>query len=71
MAYHKIHCDLKDVGENGYAIAESFVQLLKRERIKKRKSIQLELKRGQISLNISRCSPIQIADMILMLNVLH
>jgi hypothetical protein len=31
MAYHKIHCDLKDVGENGYAVAESFVQLLKQE----------------------------------------
>lgn len=52
------------------AVAESFFQLLKRERIK-RESMQLELEQDPISLNILRCSIIQNADMVQMVSVLH
>lgn len=52
------------------AVAESFFQLLKRERIKK-KYMHQEPKQGPISLNILRCSTIQNVGMVPLVSVLH
>ncbi len=67
LKQHNLECSMSRRGNcHDNAVAESFFQLLKRERIK---YMHQELKPGLISLNILRCFIIQNGGMVPMGNV--